>query len=102
MRVRFFVETLWQQTFDQRQVYFTLTPDLPAPPLAFLMEHFGQAVLANMKGAGKVQVYDIDPSEDSQTRSIFETGEGKEYLENFLMDKLHSPESPNDRSVEVK
>ena len=90
MRVRFFAETLWQQTFDQRQVHFTPTPDLPAPPPAFLMEHFRQAVLANMKGAGKVQVYDIDPSEDSQTMSIFESGEGKEYLEGFMMDKLQS------------
>lgn len=102
MRVRFFAETLWQQTFDQRQVHFTSTLDLLAPPLAFLMEHFRQAVLANMKGAGKVQVYDIDPSEDSQTMSIFEIGEGKEYLEDFLMDRLHSRETPNDKSVEVK
>ena len=55
-----------------------------------------------MKGAGKVQVYDIDSSDDSQTMSIFERGEGKEYLENFLMDKLHSPETQNETSVGVK
>jgi len=66
------------------------------------MEHFRQAVLANMKGAGKVRVYDIDPSEDSQTMSIFESGEGKDYLEGFLMDKLRSRETDNERSVEVK
>jgi hypothetical protein len=88
MRVRFFVDNMYQQMYDRRQVQFTPTPGLPAPPDVILLEHFRQAVLANMKGAGKVQVYDIDPSEDAQNMSVFEGGEGKEYLEGLLAEKL--------------
>ena len=72
--------------YDQRPVQFNPTPDLPAPPQQLLLEHFRQAVLANMKGAGEVQIYNIDPSEDTQTMSVFEGGEGKDYL--FMTDKL--------------
>ena len=88
MRVRWFMDISLQAQYDQTFVQFNNTPDLPAPPPQLLMEHFRQAVLANMKGAGKVQVYDIDPSEDAQSMSTFEQGEGKDYLELFLTDKL--------------
>lgn len=54
-----------QPMYDQRHVQFTPTSDLPAPPQHLLMEHFRQAILTNMKGVGNVQIYDIDPSEDS-------------------------------------
>ena len=88
MRVRWFMETPLQTQYDDTLVQFNNTPDLPAPPPQLLMEHFRQAVLANMKGAGKVQIYDIDPSDDAQSMSTFEQGEGKDYLELFLTDKL--------------
>lgn len=88
MRVRWFMETMYQGMYDQAHVQFTSTAELPAPPREFLFEHFRQAVLANMKGAGKVKVYDIDPNEDAQSMSIFESGEGKEFLELFLSEKL--------------
>src|SRR5438876_8002592 len=88
MRVRFFIDNMYQTMYDQTLVQFNSTPELPAPPPQFLLEHFRQAVLANMKGAGKVQVYDIEPSEDAQSMSVFEGGEGKDYLELFMRDKL--------------
>lgn len=101
MRVRFFMQNMYQSMYDQRLVQLNSTPDLPAPPFQFLMEHFRQAVLANMKGAGKVQVYDIDPSEDAQSMSIFEEGEGKEYLETYLGNKLLGHENSNANKVGV-
>jgi hypothetical protein len=88
MRVRWFMETMYQGMWDQVRVQFTPTDQLPAPPQELLFEHFCQAVLANMKGAGKVKIYDFDPSEDAQTMSIFEGGEGKEYLELYMSEKL--------------
>ena len=88
MRVRWFMQTMYQTMYDQILVQFTSTAQLPAPPQALLFEHFRQAVLANMKGAGKVKIYDIDPSEDAQSMSVFESGEGKEYLELYMSDKL--------------
>jgi len=88
MLVRWFTEGMYQTMYDQRPVQFNATPDLPVPLQQLLLEHFHQAVLANMKSAGKVQIYDIDPSEDAQTMSVFEGGEGKDYLELFMRDKL--------------
>lgn len=88
MRVRWFMETMYQGMYDQVHVQFTSTAQLPAPPQELLFEHFRQAVLANMKGAGKVKIYDIDPSEDARSMSIFESGEGKEYLELYMSEKL--------------
>jgi hypothetical protein len=88
MLVRWFMEGMYQTMYDQRPVQFNSTPELPSPPPQVLMEHFRQAVLANMKGAGKVQIYDIDPGEDSQTMSTFEDGEGKDYFELLIEDKL--------------
>ena len=88
MRVRWFMEGMYQTMYDQVLVQFNSTPERPAPSQPLLLEHFRQAVFANMKGAGKVQIYDIDPNEDAQAMSIFEEGEGKEYLELFMSNKL--------------
>ena len=102
MRGRFFMDNMYQSMYDQRLVQFGSLPDLPAPSSQFLMEHFRQAVLANMKGAGKVQVYDIDPSEDAQSMSVFEGGEGKDYLEAYLQNKLLQREDGNVNEVKVQ
>jgi hypothetical protein len=95
MRVRFFIDNMLQPMYDNRQVQFNATADLPAPAIQFFVDHFRQAVFANMKGAGKVTVYDHDPTDDAQNMSVFEGGEGKEYLEGFLMKKLVSHETSN-------
>lgn len=80
---------------------FNSTPELPAPPQQTLFEHFRQAVFSNMKGAGEVQIFDIDPSEDAQSMSIFERDEGKEYLELFMKDKLLDYENRSTNEVEA-
>jgi len=54
-----------------------------------------------MKGAGKVQIYDIDPSEDPQDMSVLEVGEGKEYFEGFLTEKLLNREARNGKVLDV-
>ena len=95
MRVRFFIDNMLQQMYDNRPVQFASTADLPAPAIAFFVDHFRQVVFANMKGAGKVTVYDYDPNDDAQNMSVFEGGEGKEYLEDFLKKKLVDRETPN-------
>ena len=101
MLVRWFMEGMYQTMYDQRLVQFISTPELPAPPQQFIMEHFRQAVLANMKGAGKVRIYDIDPSEDGQTMSVFEKGEGKEFLELYMEDRLIGSQQSNTNKVDV-
>jgi hypothetical protein len=101
MLVRWFMEGMYQTMYDQRAVQFNPTPELPAPPPQILMEHFRQAVLANMKGAGKVQIYDIDPSEDAQTMSLFEDGDGKDYLEQLMENKLLDSQYSNTNKVRV-
>ena len=55
--------------------------------LLFSFEHFKQAVLANMKGAGKIPFLDYDPSQDSQSLDVFERDKGKVLMEMLLMDK---------------
>ena len=62
--------------------------DLPAPLRAFMFEHFKQAVLANMRGAGQALNLDFDPTEDAQNMSVFESGDGKAWLERELAGKL--------------
>ena len=84
----FFSDNLLQPQFDRRHVQFNGTRELPAPPTAFIWEHFRQAVLANMRGAGQTPNLDFDPSEDSQTMTIFESGAGKEWFETMLAEKL--------------
>lgn len=87
-----------QPMFDGRIIQFNSTPDLPAPPQIFLYEHFEQAVLANMKGAGQPRDFDFDPSENAQTMSVFEAGFGKEWLETTLAGKL----APYEEDVDVR
>jgi hypothetical protein len=74
--------------YDGRIVQFASTPALPAPPQRLLYEHFKQAVLANMKGAGQPRDLDFDPNEDAQTMSVFEIGSGKEWFETKIAEKL--------------
>ena len=90
-----------QQMYDNRLVQFTSTPDLPPPTIQFIADHFRQAVLANMKGAGKVTVYDYEPTDDAQNMSVFESGEGREYLEGFLQKKLmnHGVSNNNEATI---
>ena len=102
MRVRFFVDNMYQRMYDQTLVQFRSTPDLLAPAPDLLLEHFRQTVFANMKGAGKVQVYDIDPSEDAQSMSLFEEGEGREYFEAYLDNKLLDHEHKIVNKVDVR
>ena len=95
MRVRFFIDNMLQAMYDDRPIQFTSTPDLPAPAPEFFVDHFRQAVFANMKGAGKVTVYDYDPTDDAQNMSVFEGGEGKEFLEQFMLKKLMTQDIAN-------
>jgi len=89
MQVFFFYDDgVFSPVYDRRVVRFNSTEALPAPPRAFLMEHFKQAVLANMRGAGQAPDLDFDPEEDAQSMSVFESGEGKRWLERELADKL--------------
>ena len=62
-------------------VQFQATGDLPAPPVAFIFEHFRQAVLANMRGAGQAPDLDFDPSDDA-------LGSGKNWFERESEGKL--------------
>ena len=83
--------------YDGHIVQFNNSPGLPPPPpQALLYEHFKEAVLANMKGAGQPRDLDFDPTEDAQTMSQFETGSGKEWLETRLAEKLASYEGSVD------
>ena len=88
MRVRFFIDNMLQPMYDNHIVQFFPTAELPAPPYALLMHHFRQAVFANMKGAGKVRIYDLDPEDDAQNMSVFSEGEGKDFIEGYLKKKL--------------
>lgn len=98
MRVTFFWSNgFHQQQYDRRLVQFsTATPDLPAPPRAFIYEHFRQAVLANVKGAGILPNLDFDKDEDAQNMVVFESGDGKEWLETVLADRLLADDEPNE------
>ena len=73
---------------DRRLVQFPANDDLSSPPVAFIYEHFKQAVLANMRGAGQAPNFDFDPTEDSQNMAVFESGNGKDWLERELAGKL--------------
>jgi hypothetical protein len=41
-----------------------------------------------MKGSGQPRDLDFDSSEDAQTMSLFESGDGKEWLETKIADRL--------------
>ena len=53
-----------------------------------LYEHFKTAVLANMKGAGRLPDLEFDPTYDAQSMSTFEDGQGKSWFENRMLNKL--------------
>jgi hypothetical protein len=53
-----------------------------------LYEHFRQAVLANVRGAGQPPELEFDPTDDAQSMSMFECGEGKSWFENRMSNKL--------------
>jgi len=93
-----------QPMFDGRIIQFNSSPELPAPPRRFLYEHFKQAVLANMKGAGQPRDFDFDETEDAQRMSVFETGFGKEWLETKLADRLlpYSEDNQDPRNGDLK
>jgi hypothetical protein len=74
--------------FDGTIVNFNSTAENPRPPRRLLFEHYKQAVLANMKGAGQPRDLEFDPSDDAHAMSTFESGEGKEWLEGRLLNKL--------------
>jgi hypothetical protein len=74
--------------YDGRLIQFNNTASLPAPPYEILYEHFKQAVLANMRGAGEVPLLNYDPDEDSQGMDVFEEGTGKLFFETFLRGRL--------------
>lgn len=70
-----------QPLYDGRFIQFNNPAENPAPPTAFLYEHFKQAVLANMKGAGKVPFLDYDPSQE---------GDGLSYLDDEETERLET------------
>ena len=87
--MKFFADDpYYRPTFDGRPIVFNSTVDNPAPPRALIYEHFKQAVLANMKGAGQAPELEFDPTDDAQSMSTFEHGEGKSWFENRLLNKL--------------
>ena len=89
MRVTFFgSDGFLQPLLDRRLVQFTPTPENPAPPQAFIREHFKQAVLANMRGAGQIPKLDYDETDDAQSMATFESGDGKQWFETRLAEKL--------------
>lgn len=88
MRVTFFgSDRFLQPLLDRRQVQF----NSPGPAHAFIYEHFRQAVLANMRGAGQAPLLEYDDQQrDAQSMAAFEKGSGKEWFELMLADKLIS------------
>jgi hypothetical protein len=85
MQVMFFAsDGFLQPILDRRLVQF----HNPAPPRVFIFEHFNQAVLANMPGAGQIPKPDYDETEDAQSMSTFESGDAKKWLETLLADRL--------------
>jgi hypothetical protein len=102
MRLFFFVECQERATYDGNMVQFANTVDLPAPPYAILYEHFKQAVLANMRGAGEVPLLNYDPDEDSQSMGVFEEGTGKMFFETFLKGRLPTKVDEDDDETVCK
>src|SRR5436309_9291153 len=89
MQVTFFWnDGIHQQLYDRRVIQFNATPDLPAPPQELIREHYKQAVLANMKGAGEPRDLDFDPEEDARRMTVLEEGSGQKWFETFMADKL--------------
>jgi len=89
-QVTFFAEdTVFRPLFDGRVVVFNANDYTnPPPPRALLYEHFKTAVLANMRGAGEQPDLKFDPTDDGQSMSAFEDGEGKSWFETRMLSKL--------------
>jgi len=88
-RVTFFADDpIFRPAFDGRVVVFNSTVDNSAPPPALLYQHFRTAVLANMKGAGQPPDLQFDPTDEAQSMSTFEDGQGKSWFENRMLNKL--------------
>ena len=77
-----------RQNLDGTIVRFNSTPQTPAPPPALLYEHFKQAVLANMRGAGQPRDLEFDPTDDAHAMSTFEGGDGRNWFEDRMLSKL--------------
>ena len=89
MQVTFFwSDSVSQQMYDRNVIQFNPSSDPPPPPVELIREHYRQAVLANMKGAGQPRDFDFDPEEDAKSMGVFERGGGKEWLETLMADKL--------------
>jgi len=95
-QVMFFKEGPDQQLYDGQRVQFNSTADNPAPPPAFLYEHFKQAVLANMKGGGKIPFLDYDPSEEGDGLSYLDSEDAQKVLETVVWDKLGHRHVPDE------
>lgn len=92
----FFMALPDQPLYDGRFIQFNNATENPAPPPVFLYEHFKQAVLANMKGAGKVPFLDYDPSQEGDGLSYLDD-ENTERLETLMWTRLgHLHESGED------
>ena len=103
MRVTFFWSNGFHQSqYDRREISFpTATAGLPPPPRAFLYEHFRQAVLANMRGAGAIPDLDFDKDEDARDMGRLEGGDGKEWLETVFADQLMEDAEDSEDSEDV-
>src|SRR5579859_3029789 len=77
-----------QPMLDRRLVQFIAGPENPVPMVAFIQEHFKQAVLASMRGSGQIPNLDYDETEDAQSMATFEAHEGKEWFKTRLAEKL--------------
>jgi len=101
MRLWFFADLAERPLYEGNIIQFANTVELPGPPAQLLFEHFKQAVLANMRGAGEVPLLNYDPEEDAQGMDVFESGTGKMYLETFLLDGLagQANEDPANETV---
>jgi hypothetical protein len=73
-------------------------PTIPAPPRRLFYEHFKQAVLANMKGAGQPRDFDFDITDSAQSMSVFEDGGRKEWLSWLVHLEWESDRTANEDS----
>src|SRR5579859_4191698 len=88
MQVTFFwSDSVSQQMYDRNVVQFNPLSEPPAPPVELIREHYRQAVLANMKGARQPHDFDFDPEEDAKRMGVFESGEGREWLETMIAER---------------
>jgi len=85
MKITCFYGDYIQGQFDRQIIEFNDTPDLPAPPTIFILEHFRQTVLQNMRGDGHIPNVDSESDDPAQR---FESGDGKAWFERNIADKL--------------